>query len=95
MPSIIISSRIDSKLDSKHTVAKEEIEQCFDNRCGFNLIDDREEHRTDPPTWWFIAQTRSGRLLKIIFIYKDGNIHIKSAYEPNELEIEIYENEGK
>jgi uncharacterized DUF497 family protein len=95
MPSIIISSRIDSKLDAKHTVTKEEVEQCFDNRCGFNLVDDREEHRTDPPTLWFIAQTRTGRLLKIIFMYKDGNIHIKSAYEPNKLEIEIYENEGK
>jgi uncharacterized DUF497 family protein len=95
MPSIIISSRINVKLDSKHTVEKEEIEQCFDNRCGFNLIDDREEHRTDPPTLWFIAQTRTGRLLKIVFIYKDGNCHVKSAYEPNEIEIEIYENEGK
>jgi uncharacterized DUF497 family protein len=95
MPSIIISSRINVKLDSKHTVEKEDIEQCFDNRCGFNLIDDREEHRTDPPTLWFIAQTRTGRLLKIVFIYKDGNCHVKSAYEPNEIEIEIYENEGK
>ncbi len=95
MRTIIISPRIDAKLDAKHTVEREEIEQCFDNRCGFNLVDDREEHRTDPPTLWFIAQTRTGRLLKIIFIHKDGNIHVKSAYEPNEVEIAIYETEGK
>lgn len=95
MRNIIISSRIDEKLDSKHAVTAEEVEQCFGNRCGFNLIDDREENRTDPPTLWFVAETNSGRQLKIVFVYRDGNIYLKSAYEPNEDEINIYETEGK
>lgn len=95
MRSIIISSRIDDKLDDKHRVTQAEVEQCFDNRCGYNLMDDREHHRTDPPTLWFIAETLKGRLLKIVFVYRDGNIHLKSAYEPNDEEIRIYETKGK
>lgn len=95
MRNIIISTRIDEKLDGKHAVAADEVDQCFDNRCGVNLIDDREENRTDPPTLWFIAETNRGRPLKIVFVYRDGNIYLKSAYEPNEDEIRIYESEGK
>lgn len=95
MRSIIISSRIDDKLDDKHRVTQAEVEQCFDNRCGNNLMDDRATHRTDPPTLWFIAETLTGRLLKIVFVYRDGNIHLKTAYEPNDDEIRIYETLGK
>lgn len=95
MRPIIISQRIDGKLDKKHTVSTEEVEECFDNKCGVNLVDDREEHQTDPATLWFIAETNQGRLLKIIYVYRDGNIFLKSAYEPNENEIAIYEREGK
>jgi uncharacterized DUF497 family protein len=95
MRAIIVSTRVDEKLDAKHTVTPEEVEQCFDNKCGVNLIDDRENHRTDPPSLWFIAETNRGRLLKIIYVYRDGNIYLKSAYEPNEDEIRIYGKEGK
>jgi uncharacterized DUF497 family protein len=95
MRNIIISSRIDIKLDEKHTVTPEEVDQCFDNKCGVNLIDDRAEHQTDPATLWFIAETNKGRLLKIIYVYREGNIYLKSAYEPDDQEIKIYEHEGK
>ncbi|RJG04361.1 ADP-ribosyl-(dinitrogen reductase) hydrolase [Noviherbaspirillum sedimenti] len=86
---------MDGKLDAKHTVTPDEVDQCFDNKCGVNLIDDRENNRTDPPTLWFIAETNRGRLLKIIYVYRDGNIYLKSAYEPGQVEIDIYEREGK
>jgi uncharacterized DUF497 family protein len=92
---IIISPRIDHKLDEKHTVTVDEVDQCFDNKCGVNLIDDREEHRTDPPSLWFIAETNKGRLLKIIYVYRDGKYYIKSGFEPNKSDIETYEDEGK
>lgn len=91
----ILSLRIDNKLDEKHQVSLEEIDQCFENKCGFFLVDDREEHQTDPATLWFVAETNKGRLLKVIFVYKDGKYYLKSAYEPNRKEIEIYEDEGK
>ncbi len=92
---IVISGRVDHKLGVKHAVSLAEVDQCFDNKCGVNLVDDREEHRTDPATLWFIAETNAGRLLKIIYIYKDGKYCIKSAYEPNDSEIQLYEDEGK
>jgi len=95
MRTIVISPRIDDKLDAKHTVTPQEVDQCFDNKCGVNLIDDREDHQTDPPTLWFIAETDKGRLLKIIFVYRDGKYFIKSAYEPGDLDIRTYEHEGK
>jgi len=56
----------------------------------------REEHRTNPPTHWFLAETCYGRLLKVVFV-PDTNgkdIYIKTAYEPNETEIRIYRIHG-
>lgn len=91
----VVSPRIDAKLDKKHTVSQDEIDECFDNKCGINLIDDREDHRTDPPSLWFIAETNKGRILKIIYVYRDGKYYIKSAYEPNKSEVQHYEDEGK
>lgn len=95
MISIVISQPVLNKLKNKHSVEKREIEQCFDNREGGFLMDDREDHRTDPPTLWFIARTNCNRLLKVVFINIDGKIHIKTAYEPNETEIRIYDRFGK
>ena len=70
MASIIISATVSSKLEQKHNVSREEESQCFDNRCGMFLIDDREDHRRDPPTLWFVADTRVGRLLKMCFKFE-------------------------
>ena len=83
------------KLRDKHNLSKREIEQCFENKCGDYLEDPREDHRTDPPTLWFIAPTNRGRLLKVIFMFIDGNVHIKSAFEPHQEAIDIYEKYGK
>jgi len=95
MRHIIISLDILNKLTEKHGVTRREIEQCFENRIGNFLIDSREDHQTDPPTLWFIAPTNRGRDLKIAFLHIDGNIRIKTAFEPNEKEKEIYEKYGK
>lgn len=53
--------------------------------------DSREEHRSDPPTQWFIAETNKGRLLKISCIYKNGRIYLKTALEAKRVDIELYE----
>jgi len=95
MRNLIISQPVRHKLKDKHKVTEREVEQCFDNKCGAFLIDDREEHQTDPPTLWFIAPTNKNRLLKVIFVFVDGNIHLKSAYEPGPEVIEIYDEIGK
>ena len=96
MLNIIISSATRTKLTIKHGgVSELEIEQCFENMAGRFLQDDREDHQTDPPTRWFVAETNKRRNLKICFVLKGVNVHIKTAYEPDEAEIDLYERKGK
>lgn len=90
MISLVISPAVREKLRSKHKVQEQEIRECFLDFEGKFLIDTREDHNTNPPTLWFIGHTYQGRKLKIIFIHRDGNIYIKSAYEANEVEKRIY-----
>jgi len=92
---LIICPNILEKLKNKHQVSRREVEQCFENRCGVYLEDTREDHQTDPPTLWFVAETNHKRLLKVVFLVLDGNVHIKSAYEANSIEVAIYEDLGK
>lgn len=95
MYALVISPEIIQKLQQKHKVSRREIEQCFENRVGIYLEDPREEHRTDPPTQWFVAPTNQNRILKVIFVFLNGNIYIKSAYDASHRVIEIYEKYGK
>ena len=96
MKGLSISQAVRDKLAKKAPpVTEKEIAECFANKCGVNLIDDREDNRTDPATLWFIAETNKGRLLKIVYIFEDGKCVIKTAYDPNAVEIEIYETYGK
>jgi hypothetical protein len=87
---IVISPAILEKLTDKHGVTRREIEQCFENREGEYLEDSREEHKTDPATLWFISPTNAGRKLKVIFVFNNGNIYIKSAYDAKPSHIEVY-----
>jgi uncharacterized DUF497 family protein len=95
MKNLIISSDVLEKLRGKHGVSAREIEQCFENKCGLYLEDDREDNRTDPATLTFIASTNQGRLLKVAFIFIHGNVHIKTAFEPDDGDIAFYERNGK
>lgn len=89
-----INPNILRKLALKHSVTRQEVEQCFINRSGRLLMDTREKHKTDPPTLWFIALTNQSRILKILYIQIESTIYLKSAYSPNETEIEIYSRHG-
>lgn len=85
-----ISESVLKKLMERHNVAASEVLQCFANRCGPSLIDNRDKHLTDPKTRWFIAETDMGRKLKVAYIpYPDGPV-VKSAFPPNAIEFEIY-----
>lgn len=90
---IIISPNVQRKLAEKDPPINEyEILECFQNRSRRTLIDRREKHKTRPPTRWFIAETNYGRKLKIVFItHRSGNHIIKTAFEPDKYEEEIYE----
>jgi hypothetical protein len=93
---LVISPKVRAKLVAKvPPVTQSEIEQCFTNRTGIYLIDTREEHESDPPTRWFIAETYFGRKLKVVFVPRLPNIVIRTAYDPNPTEIQIYNKYGK
>jgi len=86
-----ISAKVKAKLQRKHNVTEDEISECFQSCEKSFLIDPREEHQTIPPTQWFISETDYGRLLKVVFIIReDGDIGIKTAFEPNAEEMRIY-----
>lgn len=95
MKNLVVSAGVLNKLREKHGVAVREIEQCFENKCGTYVIDDREDNRTDPVTLTFVAPTNQDRLLKVCFMFIDGNVHIKSAFEPTQADIDYYDKHGK
>lgn len=95
MVNLRISQGVLEKLGTKHKVDRREVEQCFENKCGLFLMDDREDHQSDPPTLWFVAPTNKGRLLKIIFIYRDGHMDLRSAYDADEATQRLYERKAR
>lgn len=90
MKNLRISDKILAKLKDKHGVGVREVEQCFENIDGPLLIDDREDHKSDPPTLWFISRTNKNRLLKIAYIQRGKVVHLRTCYEPNDAEMQIY-----
>lgn len=91
-----VSPSVREKLKTKHKITEVQVLQCFANREGRYLLDTREEHRTTPPTQWFIATTDYGLRLKVCFVYDPSSkiIEIKTAYPPNDDEVRIYEKYG-
>jgi len=85
-----ISPRVRAKLAQKHQVSVPEVLECFANREGPAFQDTRAEHDTDPVTQWFIAQTDTRRVLKVIYIEYPDFFALKSAYAPSQRWIELY-----
>ena len=88
----LISDATAKKLKEKHHVEEHEVVECFQNRISRPLVDDREEHKTHPPTQWFISDTNTGRRLKVVFIQISATeCVIRTAYLPDEIEEKMYE----
>lgn len=94
MKNLLVSAAILQKLQRSHGVVRNEVEQCFLNRSGKLLTDNRELRKTNPPTLWFIAKTNQHRLLKVVYIQKGMIVELKTAYEPNADELRIYAKYG-
>jgi hypothetical protein len=90
MKNLHISAAVLEKLRTKHHVDRRDVEQCFENIDGPLLIDNREEHKSDPVTLWFLSRTNKTRLLKIAYIQRGSEVYLRTCYEPNEDEIKIY-----
>jgi len=87
---LVVTDQVLEKITNKHKVTKSEVVQCFANKLGKSLEDDREDHRTDPPTRWFIAETDAGRILKVVYVREKDVVFLKTAYPPSEEEQRIY-----
>ena len=88
---LVFSEAVTAKLDKRHKVTKQEVEECFANVTRGYLLDTREEHQTDPPTHWFIEETNAGRQLCICFMQMPNmDIHVKTAFEPDEKRYHVY-----
>lgn len=70
-----------------------EIEEAVCNSEPPYRIEVRAQHKTTPPTRWFIAPTFEDRLLKVYFmlVEEEKLAIIKTAFEPAESEIQEYE----
>jgi len=82
----ILSTAIRQKIAQPDhgSVTEREVQECFLNRIGTrHCKDDREGHKTDPPTFWFVAETHLGKMLKIVYVEDEDNIYLKSAYPAN------------
>lgn len=90
MDNLLISQKVLQKLHDKHSVCRREVAKCFENCKEQPLGDDREDHRTEPPTFWFLARTNRNRLLKVVYIQNEQTFTLRTCYEPNEEEIRIY-----
>lgn len=90
---LYFSPHVRQKLLDKHNVTEAQVLECFANRDRAMLIDDREEHRTTPPTQWFIAQTDFGVRLKVCFVMDRaaGILEIKTAFPCSQAAIQMYE----
>ena len=80
----------DKLLQDDHNVKEDEVRECFLNHDGFYLEDDNENHVTDQVSEWFVGETDRGRLLKTIFVFRGGNLYLKSAYPANDKTQRIY-----
>lgn len=86
-----VSDRVLKKMRQKHGVDPEEVNQCFLNRTGRFYADTREDHRTNPPTYWFVAETDKGRVLKVVFVRYPDFFAIKSAFVPEDGSDRLYQ----
>ena len=86
---LFISAKVQQKIATRN-ITRDEIEQCFLNHHERYLIDEREDHRSDPPALWFVGATDSGRRLKVVFIDSDSEISLRTAYAPSRQEEKVY-----
>ncbi|MFM7025046.1 MAG: ADP-ribosyl-(dinitrogen reductase) hydrolase [Limnohabitans sp.] len=94
MKKLVVSEAVKTKLQKRHQVTLREVEHCFMNMEGRLLYDNRALTKTNPPTLWFIALTNQNRKHKIVYIQKGSQVILKTAYEPNAVELDIYERFG-
>ena len=78
-------------------ITEKDVYECFENHDGRVCWDSRPQHldRQGLPSPWFVSETNKRRLLKIMFIRENEDVHLKSAYPATQQVHELYERFGK
>ena len=90
---LYISKRVSQKLKNKHKLTNDEVLVAWGIHQGTTLFDMREQHKTTPLTEWFIVKS-AGKMLKIVFVMHEKCAVLKTAYTPNQTEINVFLSEG-
>lgn len=90
---LVATDAVKEKIWTEHEVYFQEAEEAFENSEGPWFEDDRAKNQTRPKTIWTLAFTDLGRLIKIVVIKRptDAVAVLRTAYEPDEDEVKIYE----
>ena len=86
-----ISSKIEEKLKCKHNITVDEVIEAIGNAKGRPIEDTAEDHKTNPPSDWFISQTDKGRTLKIVIIFRNDDVYLKTAFDAKLSHIKLFE----
>jgi hypothetical protein len=63
------------------SISVAEVVECFRNHKGINAYDHRGRHASpDGSTRWFVGSTDEGRRLKIVYVSRNEEVFVKTAY---------------
>ena len=92
---IVISKDVEEKIGSEShgNICVKEVHECFANHCGGYAYEHHPEHKNDKgkATPWFVADTNHGRTLKVMFVRRGNDVHVKSVYPATENVQRIYD----
>ena len=91
---LVATDAVKSKLWDERDLSFEEVLEAWESCSGPWFIDDRARNRSNPPTVWALPCTDLGRLLKLVVIpHREKGISVlRTAFEPDEDEVKLYEN---
>ncbi|CAM3680790.1 ADP-ribosyl-(Dinitrogen reductase) hydrolase [Polynucleobacter antarcticus] len=93
MNKLITSPAVLKHIWDKHQLSRVDVEECFYNHLEARYLEDRRaKNKTTPPTYWFISKNHQNLTLKIVCVFKEGFIYLKTIYPPNMVELCIYKN---
>lgn len=88
---LYIHEKVEEKLKNKHNLDPSEVLEVWNSYSGIELEDNREAHRSSPTTLWFVAKSfKSGRTLKLVYVPYTPTAVLRTAYDANSSEINIF-----
>lgn len=92
MPPFFIPAGVKIKIVEKHHLTVEEVREAFFNLEGEFATEEREANQGSHKRYWFISKSDTGRVIKVVLADEDGSFYLVTAYEPDDQEVNLYEN---